>query len=219
MYNFASQCETKSCSMNALIVCGRYPPHHAHRIPPLRRRLDDLRVPHDFQEAGKPADDTRRRPLSRPVHIRDVMDRYPAKTIVFLDADCEIVGTPDDLARLACIGGDVAFCARTSWHRSDKPIFAPRTRAMVLRPTIKARALLARWMEACAEAPAWAGDQETLILAIGRVPELSITLLGIEFCATGQDRYPLPVILYGEALQGTRKPGRLTGLISRTRQP
>lgn len=202
--------------MEALIVCGRFPPDHAHHILALRQRLDAFEVPHDFKETCAQPEDAQRKLAARPAHMRDAMDRYPGKTIFFLESGCEIVGAKNDFARLADIEGDIAFCARTRCRLSGKPIFAPRTRAMLLRPTMKTHVLLGEWIEACAEAPAETSDRDALVMALERVPELSITLLGIEFCTTAQDSYPLPVIRYGRAEADVQKPWSLAGFAFRS---
>lgn len=204
--------------MEGLIVCGRYTPDYAPWVFPLRTRLDELCVPHDFVKVRNSEDD-RQAALTKPHHIRDAMDRHPAKVIVFLDVDCEIVGAHHDLVRLADIEGDVAFYARTGFHRNGRPAFAPRSRNMVLRPTMKARVFVNEWIAACGQAPPWAVHHDTMTVALGRVPELSITLLGLEFCATEPDNYPLPVILCERARRDVRKPGRLARIVSRAMRP
>lgn len=205
--------------MQRLIVCGRYTPDYAPWVVPLRARLDVLRVPHDFVETDRSGDGREACALTKPQHIRNAMDRHPGRIILFLDVDCEIVGGHHDLARLADIDGDVAFYACTGLRRNGEPIFAPRSRSILLRPTMKARVYVNEWIEACEQAPRSAVHHDTMTVALGRVPELSITLLGLEFCATDRDNYPLPVILCERARTDARKPGRLASLVGLAMRP
>jgi hypothetical protein len=52
------------------------------------------------------------------------------------------------------------------------------------------------WIKASRAAYRYANDQDTLVVALGRVPSLSWTALGNEACAVAADRCPDPIIMH-----------------------
>lgn len=52
-----------------------------------------------------------------------------------------------------------------------------------------------------------------LTVALAGVPELSVTLLGAEFCATQQDKHPLPVILHERVGADVKAAGAMETLM------
>jgi hypothetical protein len=200
--------------MTNFIVCGCCAAGAAYRAFPLRRRLDSLRTLHDLV-AVDPHPGRAAPVPCRPLQIRDAMDRHPGRTILFLDIDCQIVGTRDDLARAADIEGDIAFHARTHAYPDGKVGIVPHPETLVLRPTAKARVFISAWIESWERAAPSGSEQDTLTSALARVPELSVTLLGAEFCAAKQDSHPLPVILRARA--ATTPGGTFEALLRRLR--
>lgn len=192
-----------------LIVCGWCGPHQAAAV----ERLEAFGVPHDFVEVAAPETAARTRPLL----IRDAMDRHPGKTILFLDAGCRIVGTAGDFARLVAVDGDIAFHARTALAPDGGPVFEPQPATLVVRPTAKAHFLVSEWIRVWEGLPSRARERVALTIALGRVPELSVTLLGREFCAVAGDGYPLPAILHEPEVAQRGGGGRLARAIGRIR--
>jgi hypothetical protein len=113
-----------------------------------------------------------------------------------------------DLSPLAEIGGDMGFYVRTKWRRSGGMRFGARSGTVVVRPTAGARAYVEAWEDAAAEAPWGDVDQTAQMVAMGRVPWCSFTMLPVEWCATAGDCVPEPVILHDSASRGARKIGR-----------
>lgn len=196
------------------VACGWYTPDYTKWVSPLQQRLDTLGVPHDFVKVDKRPGGWEANTLAKPLHVRNAMERHPDKTILLLDVDCDVLCTRDDLASIADIEGDIGLYAKIKIRRSGKPVFGARSGTMVLRPTENARTLVAEWMKACDEATPFAVDQDILVAALGRVPQLSITILDIAACAVPQDNVASPLILHDSASLGSRT-GKLAKLASR----
>ena len=117
-----------------------------------------------------------------------------------------------DLSPLAGIGGDVGFYLRTKWRRSGGMRFGARSGTVVVRPTAGARAYVELWRRMPRGGALGDVDQTALMVAMGRVPWASFTMLGVEYCATDGDKVPAPVILDDLVSRGVRKvPGRIAG--------
>lgn len=196
------------------VACGWYTPDYAKWVSPLLQRLDTLGVPHDFVKVDKRPGGWEANTLAKPLHARNARSRHPDKTILLLDVDCDVLGTRDDLARIANIEGDVGLYAKIKVRRSGKPVFGARSGTMVLRPNENTHTLIAEWIKACDVATPFAVDQDILVAALGRVPHLSITILDITACAVPQDDVASPLILHDSASLGSRT-GKLTKLASR----
>ena len=188
------------------IVCGWYTPDYAAWADKLIASLDAHGIPHDFVECPKLPGSWEANTMAKPAQLLAAMDRHPSKCIVFLDVDCTVLG---DLAPLAGIGGDVGFYMRTKWRRSGGMRFGARSGTVVVRPTAKARAYVYAWIDAAAEAPWGDVDQSAQMIAMGRAPSTSFTMLGLEWCATFEDDATAPVILHDSASRGVRKITRL----------
>lgn len=197
------------------IICGWYTPDYAHWARKLQSNLNSLGVSHDLVEVAKRKGGWEANTLAKPIHIRDAMERHPGKTIIFLDVDCEVIGTQDDLAQIANISGDVGLYARTRIRRNGTPLFAPRSGTLVLRPTERTRTFLDVWIDISARAPRFTVDQTSLTVALGRVPGITITALGVEACSVPNDRTQAPIILHQRASADIRKAGRFEKLLGR----
>jgi hypothetical protein len=181
------------------IVCGWYTPDYSHWLEPLRARLDSIGAPHDFVEVDKKGGGWQLNTMSKPHHLREATRRHPGKTIIFLDVDCQVTGSLEALNELAEIGGDVGFYLRTRKRKNGDPKLNPRSGTLVVKPTARAQRFVDVWIELSAQFPVHAIDQDSLTVAMGRVPGLSITTLGVDQCALEADRVPSPVILHDRA--------------------
>lgn len=178
------------------IVCGCYTPACAGWAARLGQRLDAVGVRHDFVAAEEIIDTGASGAGAKPLRVREAIARHPARTIIFVDANCRIAGTPDDFARLAAIKGDVGIRLRIADPSRRPVLVAPNGATLVLRPTTEARVFVERWIAASTAAPLDWSDQESLSAAVGDSPMVTITNIGTEFCAAEQDDYPRPVILH-----------------------
>jgi hypothetical protein len=199
--------------MTEIVVCGFFKADGVDRALPLRRRLDGLRTRYDFVAidiCGSPDAYA----LSKPLQVGAAMDRHPGKTILFIDLACRIVGTRDDLLRAADIPGDIAFHVRTRLCSQGKPVLTPHAETLVLRPTARAHVFVRTWIETWERAAGIGSECDVLAIALARVPELAVTFLGAEFCATQQDAHPLPVIVHERADANlATAPGRIDRLM------
>ena len=98
-----------------------------------------------------------------------IMERNRGKTVVLVDVDAEVVGTREDVLRMADIPGDVGFHVRSlprqqSRHRPTRQL--PRSGTMVLRPTSGTARLLDVWREMLEDLPPYEPDETALMPAI-----------------------------------------------------
>lgn len=200
-------------SSNEFVACGWFTPDYSHWAAPLKTQLEERGIHHDFVSADKQQGGWELNTLAKASHVLAAMDRHPGKTILFLDVDCQIIGTRTDIDKIVNISGDTAFFARIKLRHTGKPVFSPRSGTMVFRPTANARNLVEEWVATSRTASRYAVDQDSLVAAVGRVPNLSITLLGIEACAAVNDEVTSPVILHNIASEGTRT-GAIKKLVS-----
>lgn len=204
--------ERKAVS-DSYIICGSYTPDCANWVFPVRQRLDALGVAHDFVEnTATQAEHRTPNMRVKPLGVRDAMDRNPSRTVIFLDAHCRVVGTREDLKRLADIKGDVGIRMRTVYAR-HVPLLVPSGATLVFRPTAEARIFVERWIEASTVTPLDWSEQESLLIVLGDIPMISVTNVGAEFCTEADDKYPRPVILHASGKPSV-KTGRLAKFAS-----
>lgn len=195
------------------IVCGWYTPDYACWWERLRTDLDRLGLAHDFRALLKLDGGWERNTRRKPLEVLDALDRHRGRTVLFLDVDCRITGERADLDALAGIAGDVGLYLRTRWRSTGAPWSGPRSGTLVLRSTPRALALASAWVAETARAPAASVDQDSLAVALGRVPGLSLTTLDVRFCAVPADNCPDPIILHDRASRNSRT-GKLKRLLS-----
>ena len=196
------------------IVAGWYTPDYRHWWNKLRKQLDMIGAPHDFVEVRKEDGGWEINTMRKAGQVLAAMDRHPDKTIIFLDVDCSVPGGYAGLAKLAQINRDVGLYFRTKWSRRGKSRSGARSGTMVLRPTLQARAFVAAWVAETSVAPRYAVDQDSLAVALGRAPDLSVTYLDVKYCAVRADKCPDPVIFHDSASLHT-KTGKFTKLFSK----
>jgi hypothetical protein len=139
---------------------------------------------------------------AKPAQILAAIDRHPGKVVVFLDVDCEVKAPLD---QLATITGDVGFYIRTRYRRFGGIRFGARPGTVVIRPTAAARTYVEAWAAAAREAPLGSVDQSAQMVAMGRVPWCSFTMLPVEYCATVGDKVQAPIVLHDRASRGVSK--------------
>jgi hypothetical protein len=188
------------------IVAGWHTPDYRPWACKLIASLDALAIPHDIVEVPKLPGSWEANTMAKPAQLAAAMDRHPDKVIVFLDVDCTVRG---DVAPLAGIAGDVAFFVRTKYRRSGGMRFGARSGTVAVRPTEGARRFVEAWSAAAREAPFGSVDQDALMVAMGRVPGTSFTMLGLEWCATVGDCVPAPIVRHDSASRHVRKVTRL----------
>jgi hypothetical protein len=198
------------------IVCGWFTPDYRPYWNNLRQNLDAIGAPHDFVEVRKSDGGWEANTMRKPKMILQALYKHPGKTVIFLDVDCTVPGGWMGLEALAAMPGDVAFVIETKWRRRTRRWLFVRSGTMVFKPTTEATQFVHAWCKECAVAPKYAVDQDSLVVAMGRVPEVSFSNLPIKFCAVDRDNHPAPVILHDSAsaeLGG--KAGKFTRLFHR----
>lgn len=195
--------------MRDWVICGWYTPDYRGWAEALQANLEEVGAPFDLVETAKVQGGWERNTLRKPFESQAAIKRHPGKTVVMLDVDAQVVGTLDELDDIFRIEGDIGAFVRTKFRSSGKPLFAPRSGTMVFRPTPKAQALANEWIEACRHAPRYAVDQDALLVALGKVPSLSLTMLPIEACGTQADNCKFPVVLHDQARGEARKAGKI----------
>jgi hypothetical protein len=178
------------------IVCGWHTPDYDPWLGPLRESLDRVGAPHDFVRVEKLAGGWERNTLRKPAMIIQAMRRHPSTTVIFLDVDALVHGPLDELADIST---DIGLHMRMGLDRLGKPRLGMRTGTMVVSPTDSTKIFLHRWAEISNEARRGMVDQNTLVMALARTPELSITNLSVAFCATAADGIQNPIIAHDRA--------------------
>lgn len=193
------------------IVCGWYTPDYAHWVGPLRQSLDAYSAPHDFVEVEKSGDGWEKTTMRKASEVRKALLRHPSKTVIFIDVDCTVKGPLEPLSR---IDGDVGFFVRTRFRKNGAPKIGVRSGTLVFRPVKRALDFVDAWIAEGENAGAYSVDQDSLMVAMGRVPGLTITTLGIEWCATEGDACARPVIYHDRASRNVAKAGGLSRIVS-----
>lgn len=178
------------------VVCGWYTPDYAHWLQKLIPSLDTYGAPHDFVEVPKLDGGWERNTMQKASQLHAAMLRHPTKTIVFLDVDCVVRGPLDMLANIT---GDIGLYLRTRFQRSGRPKSGWRSGTLVLRQTNHAKEFVERWVALSHQAPRYGVDQDSLAVAIGQVPGLSVTTLDVAWCATEGDACLMPIIRHDSA--------------------
>lgn len=186
------------------VVCGWYTPDYAPWAEKLIASLERVGAPHDIVAVPAMSGSWEAKTMAKPRHVLDAINRHPDRTVIFLDVDCEVRG---DLSPLAGIGGDVGFHVRTKWRRSGGMRYGARSGTMVLQPTPGARRYVEAWVAAAKDAPWGDVDQTPQMVAMGRCPGTSFTMLGAEWCATVGDKVATPIIYHDSASAKVRKIG------------
>jgi hypothetical protein len=189
----------------AWIVCGWFTPDYRVWADKVIASLDVVGAPHDIIERPKLPGGWEANTMAKPLAVRDAMARHPDKVVIFLDVDCEVRG---DLSPLAQIVADVAFYVRSRRGRGGSIRFGIRSGTIVIRPTPAARAFVHAWVMLSEAGMVGDVDQDTLMLAVGAVPGLSLATLDARWCATPADVVTDPVILHDSASRDVRKVTR-----------
>lgn len=197
------------------IVCGWYTPDYRPWWINLRNELDFIGAPHDFVEVQKLAGGWEANTMAKANVVLDAIKRHPDKTIILLDVDCTIPGGLAALEELASFSGDVGFVLETKWRRRVRRWVFSRSGTMVFKPTELARQFVDAWARESLNAPRYAVDQDSLVVAIGKVSGLSITTLPIRYCAVARDNCPHPAVLHDSASKAATKAGKFTRLAAR----
>jgi hypothetical protein len=198
--------------MTEMIVCGWYTPDYRVWADKLFENLDALGLPHDFVEVEKPPHGWEQITMLKAGEVLKAMDRHPDKVIVFLDVDCE-VRSAERLRELAHISGDVGFYLRTKWRRGGGVRFGTRSGTMVFKPTDAARTFVEVWRDLSDTAPAYAVDQDSLTVAMGKVPQCVLSFLDVRYCAVATDKLSDPWVLHSSASASATKAKKIQKLL------
>jgi hypothetical protein len=186
------------------VVCGFYTPDYRCWWDALRPTLERHGASHDFVEVSKRAGGWERNTMCKAHEVMRAMKRHPAKTIVFLDVDCEVRAPLDEL--VASVHADVAIHLRVKRRRSGEVKWgACRSGTLVLRPTVGAAAFVDKWIAESDASPPGSVDQDAAMFAIINERACSFQSLPGTYCAVRTDRLERPVIFHSSASATTMK--------------
>lgn len=189
------------------VICGWYTPNYRHWADRLKANLDRIGEPWSFTEVQPLPGGWEANTLRKPAQILEAMGRHPDKMVIFLDVDCEVLHSLEELSE---IDADIALHFRCKTLRDGMPRLMARSGTMVLNPHASTIAFLKAWRDLNKAAPFGTVDQRTLPAAIARTPGLSVEVLDVAFCATPADGVRSPVILHANASRSQKKvPGFL----------
>jgi len=151
--------------VNDWIACGWYTPDYDHWFKRLEQSLIEHKAPYDFRAVSKLNGGWERNTCRKAGFVIDALDRNPGKTVIFLDVDCVVTGDLGSLASLPCdVGLNFAVL-----RKKNRVNLVPLTGHLVVKPTLKARALVGAWRRVSDSSEFGLQDQETLTLAMGEV--------------------------------------------------
>lgn len=156
------------------IACGWYTPDYKDWFLDLEVSLITHGAPYDFQAVSKVEGGWERNTCRKAGFVLDALDRYPSKTVIFLDVDCVVTGDLGALVGLLC---DVALDFHINRKRRRINLI-PATGHMILNPTTKMRDLIEAWARVSENPEFGLNDQETLTLAMDKVEGLCLMNIG-----------------------------------------
>lgn len=198
-------CSAKEINM-LTIVCGWYTPDYQHWVDRLRINLDNIDVKHDFVEVEKKEGGWEVNTNQKPSQIIAALKRHPDKRIIFIDVDCVVLGTKEQLITMANISGDIGVHFRSRFRkyaRGNK--LHPRTGTMVFKSSEVTLRFLETWKHLSENAPLYTSDQAAFAVAMGRCPGVSLTVLDENMVSIPADKNPNPLILHDRGRTDVKK--------------
>ena len=181
------------------IVCGWFTHDYERYALSLRTDLDRLNEPHDFVPATKIAGGWEANTMAKARHALEAMNRHPAKTIIFLDVDCDVRSA---LAPLAMLRADVGFFVQEAKRKNGRARALVRSGTLILKPS--ARTFVERWV-ALSEQPAYGDvDQDALMRALA-TPNVTFEHIDVRWCCTESDACPDPIVVHHFASRASVK--------------
>jgi len=177
------------------IVCGWYTPDYRPWWDKLRPTIEAVGAEHDFVEVEPRTGSWETMTLRKALEVRKAISRNPGRTIIILDVDC-VVNAP--LNELASIPGDVGLCISGRADSKGRQKIRIRAGTIVVHPIPPALAFVNTWVQASLDAPPRSTDQTSLAMAMYQ-PNLTISVIGREWCAIPSDNLADPKILHTSA--------------------
>lgn len=197
------------------LVIAWFTPDYRKHAERLSRSLEKLRAPHCLLAVEAWATSWERRTMLKPQIVEQAMQRWPGKTLILVDADCEVLGDPQILHEM--VKADIAVHARSfrrrrlSWASTS---FGIRSGTMVFRPTDGARRLVREWNAAIGRCGPHDVDQTALVLSVPAANETTFQFLPVAWCSIAKERTPATMILHGVAGKSAFKvPKRIRGIL------
>ena len=200
--------------MQDIVVCGWYTPDYQPWADKFLSNVKNHGLPHDVVKIEQLTGSWEQKTRAKADQVLKAMDRHHDKTIFFLDVDCE-VRNPGKLLELKSRRCDVGFYIRTRFRKAGGVKWGVRSGTLLIQPTDKARAFVEAWRDLNASAPAYSHDQDTLMVAMGRVPGCAFSVLDLRYCATTGDGLSDPWILHSSASENTPKASKWKKLVRR----
>lgn len=194
---------------DAPIICGWYTPDYKHWLDRLLPSVNALGLEHDFILSRSREIPWEEATLQKPSFALALMRRHPDRTLLLVDVDCIVTGSLWDILRLCAINADIGVYLRTKWTRTGAVRAHPRSGTLVIQPTPKAKEFLENWEAEGDAAPSYQIDEASLMVALGKTPSLTISVLPVEAVATPKDYCANPIIFHGYG-RGTGSEGKHT---------
>jgi len=158
--------------MTNWMVSGFYTPDYAHWYERLKFNLMGFDQPFFFAEAKKLGGGWEANCLAKAGHVADMMARFPNKTIVWIDVDCQVTASLEPLAR---IPGDIGVRFYTKGRRGRAVILRVAAGTLVFKPNEAARRFVHRWRANSATAPFGEDDEATLTRTVTSIHGVAIS--------------------------------------------
>jgi hypothetical protein len=147
------------------LVIGFFTPNYRPLAEAFAANLETHDIPFHLLARNRVPGQWAAQTLQKPAVVLDAFARYPGKTLILMDVDCEVRG---DIAPITALPHDIALY----WKRDHGPCSQPSSRVLVLKPTQAARAMVETWAGLCASAreSEVRGDELLLAPALADVP-------------------------------------------------
>jgi hypothetical protein len=188
------------------LVAGYFTPDYRHWAQGLAASLDSHGAPYHLFAVPKVAGGWEANTRAKPQAILTAMDRYPDKTLIWLDVDCTVHG---DLSPLANLRGDVAAFARARQRARGETGYVIRSGTLVFKPNPHAGRLVETWRDHAADSIAFSHDQQSLRTALAATPGVTFELLRHVWCAVDNETVPGAIIRHTSAGRSQFKMSKL----------
>ena len=193
------------------LVCGWFTPDYEHWARQLAVSLDTVGAPYHLRAVDKSARSWEGETMRKPFMIKQALEQFPDRTIVFVDVDCRVLRPLHTV--IENMRADVAafVSAKRARRGKDGALIKVRSGAMLFSPTQGAKNFVDAWIKSGGECGPFDVDQTSLMIAMGRVVDSSFQFLPVECCATVGDRCENPFILHDHASRDKSKVPKLVG--------
>lgn len=191
-------------------VVGFYTPDYEHLWENLEASLRRHQEPYHFMSVEKEPGGWEQNTLLKAHVLCQLIDRSPARTLIYLDVDTEVLEPLRPL--LDEVRADLGLSLNARIRRNGAYKLHVISNVMLLHPTAGTKAFLRSWAKHSVDANHGDVDQTALVSALGDCYETTFQPLHPKW--TGRAGYPSPAIVHANASRGEWKVGSVSRALS-----